>query len=229
MSRKVKRSVRGAHGAGDGAPVSLAASAYRAIRDKLVMLELRPGAPINDEQLARDLGMGRTPVREALKRLETERLVVTYPRRGTFATEVNITDLAHIFEVRQHLEPAAAASAATHATAADRKVLEELLHELDADHALDEPPEPLMGLDMRVHRGIYAATHNPYFEDTLILYDNLATRIWCLFLARLPDLAGHVGDHSPLLLAVIDGDAEKAADLSRDHVVRFEQAIRAVI
>src|SRR5690606_5532301 len=112
--------------------------------------------------------------------------------------------------------------------AADKDELRQLIEELDADHALDAP-EPLMGLDMRVHRAIYAATHNPYFEDTLILYDNLATRIWCLFLDRLPDLAGHVGDHSPLLHAVVDGDADKAADLALGHVVRFEQAIRSVI
>lgn len=228
MSAKVKRPSRRVQRKSAGPSVSLALVAYRAIRDQLVMLELPPGAPIDDDQLAADLDMGRTPVREALKRLETERLVVTYPRRGTFASEVNVTDLAHIFEVRQHLEPAAAESAASSTTAADREVLEGLLEELDADHARDGGPE-LMGLDMRIHRAIYAATHNPYFEDTLIMYDNLATRIWCMFLDRLPDLAGHVGDHSPLLLAIAAGDAEKAADLSRSHVVRFEDAIRAVI
>src|SRR5688572_5909610 len=84
-------------------PLSLAERAYRDIRDRLVMLDIRPGAPINDDLLARSLGAGRTPVLEALKRLEYERLVVAFPRRGTFATEVNITDLAHISEVRQQL------------------------------------------------------------------------------------------------------------------------------
>ena len=67
------------------------------------MLDIRPGSPINEDQLSASLGMGRTPIREALKRLAHERLVVAYPRRGTFATDVNITDLAHISEVRQHL------------------------------------------------------------------------------------------------------------------------------
>lgn len=85
--------------------LSLAERAYRALRDRLVMLEIRPGAPVHEEQLAQSLGVGRTPVREALKRLQHERLITTYPRRGTFATEVNITDLAHISEVRLELEP----------------------------------------------------------------------------------------------------------------------------
>ena len=81
-------------------PPSLAEQAYRFIRDRLVMLDIRPGSPINEEELGTALGMGRTPIREALKRLESERLVVAYPRRGTFATDVNISDLAHISEVR---------------------------------------------------------------------------------------------------------------------------------
>jgi DNA-binding GntR family transcriptional regulator len=212
-----------------GEQLSLAEQAYRVIRDRLVTLEIRPGAPINDEQLAAGLGFGRTPVREALKRLESERLVVAYPRRGTFATEVNITDLSHISEVRQQLEPAAAASAARRATAADRAAIADLLDELDshADSTLESAE--LMRLDMRVHRVIYAATHNPYLEDTLVRYDNLATRIWCLFTDRLPGLAGHVGEHGPLLRAVIEGDPIKAAELSASHVAHFEQAIRAAI
>lgn len=208
---------------------SSADRAYRTIRDRLVMLEIRPGTPINDEQLARDLGTGRTPVREALKRLESERLVVVYPRRGTFASDINITDLAHIFEVRQLIEPPAAAAAARKATTADRRSLSALLDDLDSDGRSADTPDALLALDLRVHRAVYAATHNPYFEDTLVGYDNLATRIWCLFIDQLPDLAGHVHEHVPLLRAVIDGDAEKAAELAHQHVVRFEAAIRSVI
>ena len=75
--------------------------AYRIIRERLIMLDIRPSEPINDEGLARELGFGRTPVREALKRLERDRLVIAYPRRGTFATTVDITDLAHIQEIRE--------------------------------------------------------------------------------------------------------------------------------
>ena len=65
---------------------SLADVAYERIRDSLLTLEIKPGEPLYDEGLAKELGVGRTPVREALKRLELDRLVVTYPRRGTFAT-----------------------------------------------------------------------------------------------------------------------------------------------
>jgi DNA-binding GntR family transcriptional regulator len=210
-----------------GEELSLAERAYQVIRDRLVMLEIRPGAPINEDQRAQSLGVGRTPVREALKRLQYERLITTYPRRGTFATDVNITDLAHISEVRQELEPLAAAQAARRATATDRATLTALQREL-VDSRRDEAAE-LMRLDLQVHRAIYAATHNPYLEDTLVRHDNLATRIWCLFIDRLSDMAGHVEVHGPLIEAIVAGEPDKAAQLARGHVENFERAIRAAI
>ncbi|MBT2417774.1 GntR family transcriptional regulator [Streptomyces sp. ISL-22] len=209
--------------------LTLAERAYRAIRDRLVMLEIRPGAPINEEQLAQSLGVGRTPVREALKRLQYERLITTYPRRGTFATDVNITDLAHISEVRQELEPLAAAQAARRATAADRATLTGLRQELGSADARRQDASELMHLDLQVHRAIYAAAHNPYLEDTLVRHDNLATRIWCLFIDRLSDMAGHVEEHGPLIEAIVAGEPEKAARLARTHVVGFERAVREAI
>src|SRR5579875_2423960 len=178
---------------------SLADRAYDAIRDQLVRLEIRPGVPISEEDLCARLGLSRTPVREALKRLEHERLV-----------------------------PAAAASAARHATPADRESFRVLLGELAAAGAA-VPAAELMNLDTRVHRAVYAATRNPYLEDTLIRYNNLATRIWCLFLDRLAGMAGHVAEHRLLLEALLAGDDRAAAAIARRHVTGFDQAIRAVI
>jgi DNA-binding GntR family transcriptional regulator len=209
-------------------PPSLAEQAYLFIRDQLVMLDIRPGDPINEDGLGATLGMGRTPIREALKRLESERLVVAYPRRGTFATDVHISDLAHISEVRRTLEPMATAAAAERATEADRAALTELRAQLDAGVPAGDNAE-LLRTDLALHRAIYRCVHNPFLEDTLIRYDNLATRIWCVFVPRLSGMAGHVDEHVPLLTAIIEGDAEKAAALTLEHVTGFEAAIRALI
>ena len=208
---------------------SLADRAYREIRDMLVMLDIAPGSPINEDQLGSTLGIGRTPVREALKRLSNERLVMAYPRRGTFATDVNITDLAHISEVRTHLEPIAARNAALRATDGERATLQGLLDELRQPDAESRTARDLMRIDLRIHRCLYAAVHNPYLEDTLVRYDNLANRIWCLFIHRLPDLAEHIEEHGPLLEAVINGDGDRAAELAGRHVIHFEAEIRALI
>lgn len=207
---------------------SLTDLAYLLLRDRLVMLEIKPGEPINEDRLRTELGVGRTPIREALKRLEQERLVVAFPRRGTFATDVNISDLAHISEVRRTLEPLAAAAAAERATGEDRAALTELRSQLDTAAPSGDNTE-LLRTDVGVHRAIYRCVHNPFLEDTLVSYDNLATRIWCVFLPRLSGMAGHVDEHVPLLSAIIEGDAKKAGELAAQHVIGFERAIRALI
>jgi DNA-binding GntR family transcriptional regulator len=213
----------------DGRPLSLADRAYLALRDRLITLHIRPGEPIDDLQVAGELQVGRTPVREALKRLEDDHLVIAYPRRGTFATGVDITDLAHINELRLALEPLAAARAATQATMLQRSAMRDLLDQLAALDTLPSDRTELMRLDLLVHRTMYRASGNPHLEDVLVRYHNLATRIFCLFLERLADVSDHINEHVALLTAIVDGDADRAADLARDHVLGFEAAVRAVI
>lgn len=210
-------------------PLSLSERAYAAIQDKLIMLEIPPMAPIDEVALVESLRVGRTPVREALKRLEVDRLVVSYPRRGTFATAVDITDLAYISEIRVQLEPLAARRAAENAGDAVRAELGELA---EATEALDVPAlsrDELMRWDMRVHRAIYRAAGNPHLEDTLVRYDNLATRIFCLFLDRMSDFVSHVEEHAGLLRTIAAGEGDLAARRARQHILGFEKAIRAVI
>ena len=213
----------------DAANLSLADRAYLLLRDRLITLQIKPGEPIDDVQVARELGVGRTPVREALKRLEDDALVVAYPRRGTFATTVDITDLAHINEIRLQLEPLAARRAAERATPSQRAEIQELIVRLQSLDGLPTDRTELMRLDLAVHRGFYRAAGNPHLENVLIRYHNLATRIFCLFLDRLPTVAAHVGEHGPLLRAIAAGDGEKAAHLAHDHVTGFEAAVRTII
>ncbi|MET1152627.1 FCD domain-containing protein [Arthrobacter sp.] len=209
--------------------LSLAEQAYRALRDKLIMLDIRPGAPINDGQLAAQLGFGRTPVREALKKLEIDHLVISYPRRGTFATIVDITELASVSELRRVLEPLAARKAAESAGAAMRAELSQLAREIEKLD--DDRPEKhdLMRYDLSVHRAIYRAAGNPHLEETLIRLDNLATRIWCLVLDRVPSVAGHITEHVALLDSIVDGDADRSSGLAMEHITSFEKTIRAVL
>ncbi len=214
----------------DTAPTSLADRAYRAIRDQLIMLDIQPGEPIDDDELARSVGVGRTPVREALKRLEGDRLVVSFPRRGTFATGMDIADLAHISEIRVQLEPLAARRAAERVSPASRAALEELAARVETLDTAAADRTEVMRCDLAVHRAIYRASNNPHLEDVLIRYDNLATRIHCLFLDRLSAIDMQVvGEHVALLRAIAAGDADRADDLAREHVLGFERAIRAVI
>jgi len=208
---------------------SLADKAYTVIRDRLIMLDIPPMTAIDDVALAKSLEVGRTPVREALKRLEIDRLVVSYPRRGTFATGVDITDLAYISEIRVQLEPLAARRAAEYAGPTTRADLAELADTIDRIDVRTLDRDELMRWDLHVHRTIYEAAANPHLEDTLIRYDNLATRIFCLFLDRMTHFDQHVGEHSGLLRAIAGQQADEAADRARAHVIGFEKAVREVV
>lgn len=212
---------------GDG--LSLAESAYRRVRDRLITLEIRPGDPINEGNLAAELEVGRTPLREALKRLEHDHLVQTYPRRGTFASIVDITELSNISEIRLALEPVAARRAAGSASQPDRDRLRELADRIAALDMASMSARDIMRFDIDVHRAVYAATGNAHLEDVLIRYDNLAVRIWFLVLDKMPPVSGHVRGHAELLRAIADGDSDRAADLTASHVADFEHAIRTVL
>lgn len=208
---------------------SLADLAYRQIKDRLIMLDIRPGEPINDVALAAELGVGRTPVREAVKRLETDHLVVSYPRRGTFATVVDVTELGAISDIRQLLEPHAARRAAENASPTMRAEMREVAAQIQNLEVVAGDRSTFINEDMAIHKLIYRATGNPHLEDVLVRYDNLATRIWCLVIDKLPDIAEHVREHSLLLETIAAGDADKAASLALGHVTGFERAIRKVL
>src|SRR5436309_6033425 len=117
-------------GAAHGEAVLLSERAYAALRDRLISLAVAPGAPIDEDALTRELGVGRTPVREAVRRLALEGLVVVFPRRGTFASSIDITSLTDITDVRCQLEPHAAARAAALADGADRAEAAGIISEL---------------------------------------------------------------------------------------------------
>jgi DNA-binding GntR family transcriptional regulator len=202
---------------------SLADKAYHEIRGLIVSLELAPGALIDERELIERLEIGRTPVREALRRLAHERLVEVYPRRGMFVTGVDVRELARLSEVRELLEPEAARLAAERATDADREQLGLLLTELDAGGS------ELMDLDERIHRAVYRAAHNALLEATLEQYYVLALRIWSMALDRAHELEEAVEAHRALLEAIQAGDGERAADTMRAHVQDFEQAMHRVL
>jgi len=211
---------------GDGLASSLADQAYIAIRDLIVTLELPPGAPVREPELVVQLGIGRTPIREALRRLAQERLVEVFPRRGMFVTTVDVRDLARLCEVRAVLEPRAALLAAERATQADLDELQDLLAVLELRRRRDD--RWLIELDQRIHRAVYRASHNQFLAETLEQYYTHALRIWMLALART-DLGAAVHEHAELLDAILRGRGDRAAELMHAHVEMFEESMRDVL
>jgi len=203
--------------------------AYHAIRELIVTLELPPGAVVSERKLMESLGLGRTPVREALRDLARERLVEVYPRRGMFVSGVDVGDIAGLSEVRFVLESQAARLAAERRNDADKGATEALLGELARDAEDYRTERQLIELDQRLHRHVYRCTHNPFLAATLEEYYVLTLRIWFLALDRVERLDDAVREHRELLEAIRDGNPDGAEVVMRAHVRGFEQAIRAVL
>ncbi len=211
---------------GSAGTASLADQAYLELRELIVTLELAPGALVKEPELVARLGIGRTPVREALRRLSQEKLIEVYPRRGMVVTTVDVRDLVRLCEVRAVLEPEAARLAAERATQADLDTIAELLTELAARRRRDA--RGLIDLDRRIHVAVYRASHNHFLEETLEEYYTHALRIWMLGLERT-GLQAAVHEHAELLGAILRGNAGRAEELMRLHVERFEDEMRAVL
>jgi DNA-binding GntR family transcriptional regulator len=218
---------RRAPGSAPEAGRSQSEEAYIRIRDRIVCLDMPPGSVVEEGRLRDELEIGRTPIREALQRLAWENLVRSVPHRGTFVTDVNITDLARITEVRVVLESHAARLAAERIGPQDRDAISDLLERLDAVERTNQ--RELMQLDQEVHRQIYRSARNSFLENTLDRYFNLSLRLWYLVIDHGIRLREAVEEHIELLRAVIAGDGQRAEDCMKRHVVGFEREIRKVL
>jgi DNA-binding GntR family transcriptional regulator len=204
----------------------VAERAYVELRDRIVTLRLAPGTVLREDELMREMRIGRTPLREAVKRLALENLVAVQPRRGTFVTAVEASDIMNITEVRAELEGFAAELAAMRMNGEARAAAEALLEEIEE---VTQPHEQewLMRFDERIHHFVWEASGNPYLIETLERYFTHSLRIWYLVLDRVPGLGHAVHDQLHLLEALIERDGERARGIMREHVLAFQREILA--
>jgi DNA-binding GntR family transcriptional regulator len=202
----------------------VAERAYVELRDRIVTLHLPPGTVLREDELMSEMGIGRTPLREAVKRLALENLVEVQPRRGTFVSAVEAADIQNITEVRAELEAYAAELAALRLDPDTSAKAEALLHDIESlDGAGD--PDLLMRMDERIHRFIWEAAHNPYLAQTLERYFTHSLRIWYLVLDRVPTLGHAVHDQTQLLEAILDRSGPHARTIMHEHVIAFQREI----
>lgn len=206
---------------------TLAEHAYLELRERIIDMRLQPGEALDEDALMKELGVGRTPMREAVKRLESDRMLTVYPRRGTIVSDVNIKDLRAISDARRVLESFAARRAAEQVTDEDRVMLRVCLDDLARDGGTSNIDA--MDLDERIHRAIYTIMRNSYVEATLIQYFSLSQRMWNFVLAGLAPISSNVREHAELLTAIVDGDPARASALAEQHVTHFEDVVRGAL
>ncbi|MCA9970264.1 MAG: GntR family transcriptional regulator [Anaerolineales bacterium] len=206
--------------------MSLSQQAYEIIKHQIVSLQLQPGAVIDETALQDALGLGRTPIREALKRLELEKLVTIAPRRGMFVTEISITDLQDLFEMRLVLEGLATELAARRGTAVHWQRMQQALASTPWHTA---GTAALIAIDEACHQIIYEAADNRFLQDTLQTYYALSLRLWYFFLERIGDMRTAVMEHQSIYDALRTGDGATAARLMRQHIQDFQTEVQRVM
>jgi DNA-binding GntR family transcriptional regulator len=206
--------------------VSLSEQAYECIKQEIVSLKLPPGSVINEAGLQEKLGLGRTPIREALKRLSLEKLVVIVPRRGMFVNEIGIRDLQQLFEMRLPLESLAARLAAERGTDEHWERMKSALSDLPKTGANNEA---LITIDKTCHEIIYEAADNEFLRDTLVTHYALSLRLWYYFLSRIGDMREVILEHQLILDALQAKDGDKAARLMERHIGTFQEEIQLVM
>jgi DNA-binding GntR family transcriptional regulator len=193
---------------------------YEILKERIVKNELKPQEYLNEQFIARDLGVSKTPVREALQKLEHERLVVIIPNKGTFVSNVTIDRIREVFEIREILECAAARLAAKLPAKEQFVSILQSHPSFTIGDGAELRNQLLSGY--QIHTRIVEAVENSYLTE---YYENILAHIVqvrVFFIRRfgMKRLYETVEEHRTILRAIIDSDAEKAEMGMRDHLKR---------
>ncbi len=186
------------------------------IRSMIVSFELPPGAVVSESQLAKQLGVGRTPLREALLVLAQEYLIKQIPGMGSTVAGLDIADYALISECQEGLEPFAARLAAVRITEAELGEIESILNaERSAAEAGDVDQAAL--LNLRFHEAVLAATQNKYLRDAAMRLNRYSVRFWRFAYGRGVPTMPSIGEHERILEALRSHSPDEAERVAFDH------------
>jgi len=204
---------------------SLSEQAYSRLREMIVHLDFAPGDVLREDDLREQLGIGRTPIREALQRLERDHFVTVVPRQGIFVTGIDVSELSMLFETRSVLEPYAARLAALRGTDESWEAMEQAL---DKTASATDGAE-LLAIDRSCHELMWQAAGNRFLIDTLDMLYAQSDRLWHLYLADVSDPEHAVDEHVAILDALRSGNSDMAASLVDDHVAAFDAQVRDAV
>lgn len=192
---------------------SLTDRAYAALEEMIVTLRLAPGAAVSEAELSAGLGIGRTPIREALQRLAREGLVTILPRRGIVVSEINVGRQLRLLEVRRELERLIARSAARRATEAERERFRELAAGFENAAKVNDDMN-FMRTDREFNTLCSEASHNEYAAGAMGLMHSLSRRFWYFHYKQAADMPFTAKLHADIARAIAAGNPERAAKAS---------------
>lgn len=207
-------------------PKSLTTQAYEQIEELIVTLQLAPGTALSEAELSARLGIGRTPVREALQRLAREHLVAILPQRGVLVSEIDIKRQLRLLETRREVERLVVRCAARRSTEAERTRFEALAAEFDAAGRADDETR-FMRADKEFNDLSLVASRNEFAAGAMGLMHGLSRRFWFLHYRQAADTPMMARLHGNIARAIAGRDeaaASKALDTLIDHNEAFTRA-----
>ena len=186
-------------------------------------LKLAPGAVVSEKELSERLGIGRTPIREALQRLTRERLVTILPRRGIMVSEINVNSQLRLLEVRRELERLISKRAARRATEDEREQFRRIASNFEKSARANDDVA-FMRADREFNSLQAAATHNEFAIGAMGLMHGLSRRFWYIHYKQAADMPLTAKLHADIARAIADQDearAGKATDRLLDVIEKF--------
>ena len=203
---------------------SLSDSIFQTLRDRIIYLEYPPGMNISEKALCDDFKVSRTPVREALRKLEDAKLVTAIPRFGTYVTQIDINEIRSAFEVKAKLEGLAGGLAAKRITPDRLEKLDIVIAE--ASVLQKEDHRKLVELDARFHRALCEATQNEILCQFLENLHSRCARLWTSSLTEIIPNDEVARQLKEIQDALKKRDSESAALLMEKHVRYFVDHIK---
>jgi DNA-binding GntR family transcriptional regulator len=201
------------HGDGKRADASLTDRAYRELEELIVTLELPPGSFVSEQALSQRLGIGRTPIREALHRLTREGLIVVLPRRGILVADINVAEQLELLRVRREIERLMARLAATRATPDERAMFHAIAEDMRVAAQHDDDVA-FMRLDRELNVAVSTVCRNVYARNAMVLMHGLSRRFWYRHYKQVLDMPLCARLHADLAGEIADGDPARAAAAS---------------
>lgn len=192
----------------------------QAIRDGI----FKPGERLMEIPLSEELGVSRTPIREAIRKLELEGFVIMIPRRGTYVADISLKDISQVFEIRSALEELAGALAAERITAEEIEYLERMLVEIGT-YIEKKDMEKIVEADVNFHEVLYKASRNERLVEIIHNLREQTLRFRTVSMNQPGRLAKTWEEHRLLVEAIADRDANKARKIARLHMEHSEQAL----
>ncbi|HVY05587.1 MAG TPA: GntR family transcriptional regulator [Burkholderiales bacterium] len=207
---------------------SLTDQAYSRLEEAIVTLQLAPGEVVSETALSDKLGIGRTPIREALHRLARERLVTILPRRGIIVSEINVGAQLRLLEVRREIERLVARSAAKRASAVEREQFAALAKAFEAA-ARGNDETAFMRTDRAFNELCLVAARNEYAAGAMSLMHSLSRRFWFIHYREAADMPLAAKLHAAVARAVAKGETKAAAQASDKLVDYIEAFTRSTV